>query len=242
MELIITTDEQELAGVAAKMVCEYTNHNPGRVLVFPTGNTPLRMYAELINARRSGLVSFQHSYLVELDDYFGIPLDDRRNLFAWLDKAFLHKVDFLPDRIERFNTQAVDPNLESDRVQQTLTHWGGIGLAVLGLGPNGHLGFNEPGSDFSSPTRVIDLTPASVESNAKYWGNSRDVPRQGFTLGLDSIGSAAKIILLVSGENKADILYAALRGPVTRSIPASFLQQLGDVTVICDSSAAKNLT
>ncbi len=242
MELIITSDEQELAACATKKVCDYINHNPGKVLVFPTGTTPLRMYAELAKSHRTGLVSFSNSYLVELDDYYGIPLDDRRNLFAWLDKVFIQKVDFQPDRILRFNTQASDPIAESDRVQYTLAHWGGIGLAVLGLGPNGHLGFNEPGSYFTSPARVVDLTPASVESNARYWGNTRDVPAQGYTLGLGVLRQANTVVLLVSGVKKAKILQQALEGPVTPNLPASCLQNLTNVIVIADKSAAQGIS
>jgi glucosamine-6-phosphate deaminase len=187
------------------------------------------------------LVSFSQSYLVELDDYYGIPLEDRRNLYAWLDKVFIHKVDFQPSHITRFNTQAPNPIIESNRVQNTLTRRGGIGLAVLGLGPNGHLGFNEPGSDFTSPTRVIDLTPASVESNARYWGKAQDVPRQGFTLGLGVLCRADWVILLVNGEKKASILQKTIRGPITQDIPGTCLQQIKNVSIICDSQAAKFL-
>ena len=127
-------------------------------------------------------------------------------------------------------------------MEKTLVDWGGIGLQVLGLGPNGHLGFNEPGTAFDAPTRMIQLTPASIQSNARYWGGDLDaVPKQGFTLGLATLRNAENTLLLVNGPAKAHILRAALYGPVTPQVPATCLRDLPNVHVIADQEAASLL-
>lgn len=242
MKNIIKKDYQELSAQAADLVIEQVSKNPASTLVLPTGNTPLGMYACLAATYSRGDVSFKSCHLVELDDYFNIPLDDHRNLFNWLSAEFINQVDLQPSNIFRFETAAAHPEKECRRVEDRVAELGGIDLAVLGLGPNGHLGFNEPGSDFLSTTRIITLSPASISSSAKYWGCEKEVPRQGITLGLKTIMSARKILLLVSGRYKSGILKAALQGPITTQVPASILQEHPNLTVIADQEAAEALS
>jgi glucosamine-6-phosphate deaminase len=219
------------------MVIEQISIKPDSVFVLATGNTPLGLYAQLAAAYRRGDVSFRSCSLIELDDYWGIPLEDHRNLYNWLHTELITHVDFLSENITRFNTEAANPAEECLRVDLTMHNLGKIDLVVFGLGPNGHLGFNEPGSDQQSPTRIIELTPASIASSAAYWGSVEEVPRQGVTLGLSSLLAASKILLIVSGKHKAKILKKTLYGPVTTEIPASYLQQHPNLTVIADQDA-----
>lgn len=241
MKLSIVSNYIQLCELAAQQVVDFVEQSPDACLVFPTGNTPLGMYKELGKAYRNGAVSFKPSPLVELDDYFGIPLADPRNLFAWLNRTFISHVDFDPRRVFSFNTGAEDASMEAARMATEVKNNGGIGLLVLGLGPNGHIGFNEPGSQPDSPTRVVELTPESLESNAGYWGTSQNVPSQGITLGMDLLLSAKKVILLVNGMHKAEILKQLVVGGETALLPASYLQRVADFTIIADNSAVSLL-
>jgi glucosamine-6-phosphate deaminase len=238
MKLSIVSNDTQLGELAAQQAVDFMACAPESCLVFPTGNTPLGMYRELVNAHRNGRVSFKNAALVELDDYFGIPMDDPRNLFAWLKRTFIEQVDFSPEHLYRFITNAADGAAEAGRMAAVVKSFGGIGLVVLGLGPNGHIAFNEPGSSPDSPTRVVELTPASLESNSGYWGKTAQVPSRGITLGMDLLLSAKKVILLVNGKHKAGILRQLVVGGETALLPASFLQRVADFTIIADSSAA----
>ena len=242
MKLIVTKDYEGLSTRAAGLVIEHIQQNPASVLVLATGNTPLGMFARLVDAYRRGVVSFQDCSLVELDDYFSISLDDHRNLYNWLAAEFISQIDIPAENIVRFDTASTYPKEECVRVEQAIANLGGIDLLVLGLGLNGHLGFNEPGSDFESPTRVITLSAASIKSSAQYWGKEEDVPRQGITLGLKALSAACQTLLLVSGKQKTQIFNSTFQGPVTTNIPATILQQQQNLTVIVDEAAAANIS
>ncbi len=242
MKLIITNNYKALSTRAANFVIDHIRHNPASVLVFATGNTPLGMFRELVSAFQGGEISFQHCSLIELDDYFNIFLNDHRNLFNWLAAEFVKQVDIPAENIVRFNTASIDPEHESERVEKELEKLGGIDLLVLGLGINGHLGFNEPGSDPNSKTRTINLSEASIRSSSQYWGKEEEVPRQGITLGLKTISDARNTLLLVSGEEKAGVLVATLQGQVNIDVPATTLQLHKNLSVIADEAAAGNLS
>ena len=138
----------------------------------------------------------------------------------------------------RFDTEAANAQAEAQRMDEILRVHGGIDLLVLGLGPNGHIGFNEPGSGFSSSTRVVELTSASLTSNARYWGGVEGVPKKGYTLGLGVLRRARKTLLLVNGKHKAKILKQMLEGPISEDLPATCLRDMPDVTIIADAAAA----
>jgi glucosamine-6-phosphate deaminase len=243
MNLVVTKDYEQLSAAAADAVVECIRQQPDLLLVLPTGNTPLGMYRHLVGRVQRGEVSFEQARLVELDEYLGIGLDDPRSLYRWLDEVFITPAGFSPDRVLRFDSTAADPAREAARVEAALEAEGGIGLLVLGLGPNGHLGFNEPGSPFDSRTRAIDLTPESIESNARYWGSADLVPCcRALTLGLGTLSAARQTLLLVSGAAKADILAETLHGPIEVGVPATLLRTLDNVTVIADDLAASQVS
>lgn len=242
MKLIITDDYKALSSRAASFVIEHIQKKPNSVLVFATGNTPLGMFAELAHAFQRGEVSFQDCSLVELDDYFNIPLNDYRNLYNWLDAEFISRVDILKKNIVRFNTESTNHEQECERVENRISKLGGINLLVLGLGLNGHLGFNEPGSSFESPTRVITLSTASIESSAAYWGKTESVPRQGITLGLKTLSDANETLLLVSGKQKSQVFQKAMQGAISTNLPATILQKHQNLVVIADKATAGNIS
>jgi glucosamine-6-phosphate deaminase len=190
----------------------------------------------LVAEAQSGAIDFDRCRFAILDEYLGIGGDDRRSLEGWLRRELLGPLGIGPDRVIAFDALA-DASVEAERVERAIAAAGGIDLAILGLGPNGHLGFNEPGSRFDSRTRAIDLTPESIRSNAAYWGSEEAVPRAGFTLGLGTLHAARRLVLLVSGERKHDILARTLAGPVGPQLPATLLRLHPSATIVADRAA-----
>jgi glucosamine-6-phosphate deaminase len=239
MKLVIAEDVDDLSAKAFALVDAALAGVTDPVVVLPTGNTPLGLYAEAV--RQGPKSKLAHSRFVQLDEYHGIAADDRRSLSGWFDRVLLSPLGIPKSRLIAFDSETRDPDAEAARVE-ALVAKSGIDLAILGLGPNGHLGFNEPGSDFGSKTRLVPLTLESIKSNAVYWGSEADVPRQAFTLGLATLGRANATILLVSGAHKAEILRRTIRDPISPGVPASCLRRFVHATVIADRAAVALLT
>lgn len=236
MRVVEVADEAALAADAAAVVVDQLRRKPDSLLVVPTGATPLGMFRRLVAAAREGAVDFGRCRFAILDEYAGIAPGDRRSLEGWLRRELLDAIGIDDAQVIAFDLSA-DPPIAAARVEAALAAAGGIDLAILGLGPNGHLGFNEPGSPFDSRARLIALTPESIRSNAAYWGSESDVPREGLTLGLGTLQSARRLVLIVSGARKRDILAATLEGPVGPHLPATLLRRHPDATVIADRAA-----
>ena len=236
MRLVAVDDDDALGAEAAELVAGQLREKPDSLLVVPTGATPLGMFRALVAAAAGGTIDFGHCRFAILDEYAGIAPGDRRSLEGWLRRELLDALGIEAGRIIAFD-HAADPAAAAARVEAAITAAGGIDLAILGLGPNGHLGFNEPGSAFDSRTRLDALTPESIRSNAAYWGSEDAVPRMGLTLGLGTLDDARRLALLVAGARKRDILAATLDGPVGPAVPATLLRRHGDATVIADRAA-----
>ncbi len=237
MDVIAVQNPAELARTGARLVGEVISANPRARVMPATGNTPMGLYAELAaSAQRkewdaSGLQIFQ------LDDYLGLNSDDPRSLYRWMKHSLLLPLGIDDDRVITLSNRSVDPETACRAYDQAVAAAGGIDLTILGLGLNGHLGFNEPPSGADAPTRVVQLSEESLNSNAAYWGGRESVPRQAITAGMTVLLAARQTILLVFGERKREILRRALYGPVTPEVPASFLQRAPNVTVIADRAA-----
>lgn len=238
MQLEIADDKDDLAARAFRLVEARLGGIATPHVVLPTGNTPLGLYAEAVRQRSASRLA--RASFIQLDEYLGIGANDRRSLAGWCDKVLLGPLGIPRDRLLAFDPATADPDAEAARIERAVARIG-IDLAILGLGPNGHLGFNEPESAFDSPTRAVDLTPESIASNAVYWGSEADVPRRAFTLGLGTLARARSTILLVSGAHKAAILARTLLDPPSPSVPATALRLLGNVTVIADRAATAKL-
>lgn len=241
MKLITVPDYAALSQRAADIITDQIHRKPDTVLVVPTGNTPLGMFRVLAQHAAHKTVDFSDVRLVQLDEYYGIARDDPRNLYGWMEREFITPSGIRPGHITRFDSAAPDPQIELQRVADRITALGGLDLIVLGLGPNGHLGFNEPGSRFDQTMQRVTLTPESIRSNAAYWGGEAHVPREGLTLGMGTLGSARRALLLVSGEHKAEILARVVHGPITPDVPATLLRTLSDVFILADEAAAAAL-
>lgn len=237
VRLLVVDDPDELSRVGADVVAGSVSAIREPRVVAAMGTTPMGLYEELAHRRGGGLFDPGRLTALQLDEYLGLEADDPRSLFGWMRRSFLEPLGIGADRV-------VELPLEGDLGSACAAHdeaieaAGGIDLAILGLGPNGHLGFNEPPSDRRAPTRVVELTAATMESNARYWNGGAAVPTTAVTLGLGPLLSSRRLVLLVSGEQKRDIVHRVLEGPVGPQVPASFVQEAGgEVFVVADRAA-----
>jgi glucosamine-6-phosphate deaminase len=195
------------------------------------------LYRELVRRYQAGQFDPARLRIFQLDAYLGLTPDDPRSLYGWMAKSFLIPLNIPETNVIRLPGDTTDPAATCQAYDEAVAAVGGFDLAVLGLGPNGHLGFNEPPVSASAPTRLIELTEASIESNAGYWGGRDRVPRQALTAGMAQLLGARQTLLVVSGAHKRDILRRTLLDPVSPEVPASHLQQALGVTVLADRAA-----
>jgi glucosamine-6-phosphate deaminase len=237
MRTVVVEDYDALSLAAADAIAAVLERRPDALLLLATGDTPMGAYRELADRRRRGEVDTSQLRAAQLDEYAGLPPGDRRSLYGWMESSFLEPLGIPEDRTIRLDA-SLPPDVACRRYDAAVAAAGGFDLAVLGLGPNGHLGFNEPPIERYAPTRLVPLTPASIRSNARYWGDEGDVPREALTCGLASMLMAREILLVVSGGSKREILRGTLAPPPTCAVPASWLQQAeGDVIVLADRDA-----
>ena len=241
MRLIVTEDYEALSRVGADEVAALVASRPDATLLVATGDTPMGLYRQLTARRQRGDLDASRLRVVQLDEYLGLGPDDRRSLYGWMMRSFVEPLGVPPANVIRLPGDAADPGAACRSYDAAIRAAGGVDLAVLGLGPNGHLGFNEPPVAADAPTRVVELTPESVESNARYWGGTDHVPRRALTAGMAVLLAARRTLLVVSGPHKQDILRRTVDGPVTGDVPATFLRRAADVTVVADRAAAGSL-
>jgi glucosamine-6-phosphate deaminase len=235
LETIIVADTNELAVRAADELRDELLRKPDLSLLAATGNTPMGCYAQLGVLQKSGAINSSKLRVAQLDEYLGIADHDPRSLYGWLFSSLLEPLKVVPERTIRFYGDTKDPERDCQNFEAQVRDWGGIDLSLLGLGPNGHLGFNEPPSTPDAPTRAVKLTPASLLSNAGYW-SGLEVPKTALTAGMDLILASKRVILLVSGSHKRQILHRTLREAPTPEVPASWLQH-ANLTLIADRAA-----
>lgn len=238
MNLITVDTYADLNRVAAERMAAIVAEKPDASMVLATGNTPMGAYAELARMRAAGGFDASRIRPFQLDAYLGIAIDDDRSLYGWLKKSFLDPLGIAQSRVVMLPDDTNDPEGACAAYDAAVAAIGCFDLSVLGLGPNGHLGFNEPPSPADAPTRRIALTEASLDSNAGYWGGRDRVPREAITCGMRQLLAARETLLLVSGAHKRKILEATLNGPITPDIPASLLRLAQNITVIADRAAA----
>jgi glucosamine-6-phosphate deaminase len=234
--VVVVDDHEALSSAGAAFVAEVIDDRPAASIVVATGRTPMGIYAELATRVRENRCDPSGITAIQLDEYLGLEPDDRRSLFGWMRRSFLDPLGIEDERVVRL-PRAGDLDEACADVDRSIASRGGLDLAILGLGLNGHLGFNEPPTERAAPTRRVALTPATIEANARYWGTQDDVPTEALTLGLGPLLAARSILLVVSGEAKRPIAHRALEGEVCPEVPASFLQETSGVTVIVDRAA-----
>lgn len=237
MNIIKVENNEALSEKAADMIEEtlHTKENP--ILGLATGSTPERLYEILQSRCKDGKVSFQHANTFNLDEYIGLAGDNPNSYRQFMNEKLFNGIDIQKENTHIPNGVAEDADKESAAYEKKIADVGNIDVQILGLGLNGHIGFNEPGTDVKSRTQVIGLAQSTIEANARFFNSKEEVPTQAITMGIGTILEARKIILLVQGEKKAEILSEVIHGKVTSDVPASFLQLHKDVTIITDIDA-----
>ena len=228
----------EMSNYAAEIVAGEINSKENAVIGFPTGSTPLGMYSSLIQMNKTEKVDFSKITTFNLDEYYPIKRDNSQSYYKFMFDNFFGKININPENINIPNGESDDPELECRKYEQKINQSGGIDLMVIGIGANGHIGFNEPG-DFLIPyTHVADLTEETRESNKRFFKSIDEVPAKALTMGMGSIiAKSKKILMLVSGESKKAIFRQFLNdGKINANNPASFLYLHNDVTVLADIS------
>lgn len=224
----------ELSRAAADMVADQLRVKADPVLGLATGSTPEGMYTELRLMHGSGSLSFKNVITFNLDEYAGILPENPQSYHYYMNQNLFDHVDIPRDAINLPSADIDNALFGCQNYEDKIAELGGIDLQVLGLGLDGHIGFNEPGSAFDSRTRPVELDESTRQANARFFDNIDQVPTQAITMGIGTIMEARKILLLVNGEAKADILRRVLHGEITKQVPASVLQNHPDVTVLTD--------
>ena len=237
MELVITETYEDMSRAAADVIAAQVTENPRSVLGLATGSTPIGLYAQLVKDYDDGLVSFADVTTFNLDEYRGLDPEHDQSYRYFMQKNLFDLVNVDPDRTHVPNGAEPDAQKACTEYEQAIALAGGVDLQLLGLGHNGHIGFNEPCDHFPVDTHVVDLTESTIQANSRLFDSADDVPRQAYTMGIGTIMKARKVLMVVSGADKADIVDAMVNGPVTPEAPASVLQLHPNVTIIVDSEA-----
>lgn len=242
MRIFQTENYEAMSAKAADILAAVVHLKSDCVLGLATGSTPVGLYKELIRKHQAGSLSFARVHTVNLDEYKGLaPTHDQSYRWFMRHNLFDH-IDVLPENTNVPDGLAADADAECARYDALVASLGYADLQLLGLGRNGHIGFNEPDSRFIKPTHVVDLTESTIDANARFFASADDVPRQALTMGMGCIMAAKRILLVASGGDKADAVYQMICGPITPECPASILQLHPDVTVVVDKAAAARLT
>lgn len=237
MKIICAKDYKDMSRKAANIISAQVILKPDCVLGLATGSTPIGTYEQLVDWYNKGDIDFSGITTVNLDEYKGISRENDQSYYYFMNHHLFSKVNvnkertFLPDGMEPDSQKACD---DYNRIIHSV---GGIDLQLLGLGHNGHIGFNEPANFFEPETHCVDLTESTIEANKRFFASIDDVPKQAYTMGIKTIMQAKKVLVVVSGADKADIVKEAFFGPVTPRVQASVLQFHNDVTIVADEAA-----
>ncbi|WP_297132007.1 glucosamine-6-phosphate deaminase [uncultured Porphyromonas sp.] len=248
MRVIIEQDKAAMSKWAANHIIERirtfapTEDRPF-VLGLPTGGTPLGTYAELIRRHKAGEVSFRHVITFNMDEYIGLPKDHEQSYYSFMWTNFFSHIDILPENAHILNGNAEDIEAECERYEAKIKEVGGIDLFMGGIGPDGHIAFNEPGSSLTSRTRVKSLTTDTIIANSRFFDNDLNkVPKTAVTVGVGTVMDAREVMILANGHNKARAIREAVEGPVSQRWTITCLQLHPHGIIVCDEEACDELT
>ncbi|QVK05061.1 glucosamine-6-phosphate deaminase [Mycoplasma mycoides] len=239
MKLIVLKNEEQVANRAAQIISEQIKNKPNSVLGLATGSTPINTYKKLIQMYQEKQISFKDVISFNLDEYKDIDKNNKQSYYYFMNEQLFNFIDinknncYIPNASFYDNPKAYDELIKKAN---------GIDLQLLGLGVNGHIGFNEPDSSFDSLTQIVNLTNSTIKANSRFFDSIDQVPTQAISMGLQSIMNAKKILLLATGVNKSEAIYHLIQGQITKKWPCTILQKHNDVTIVIDKNAASKLT
>jgi len=243
IDIQIQNSPKEVAEAAARTIVDAIREKPSLVLGLATGGSVMMLYQKLIEHSQRGEVDFSEVVTFNLDEYVGLPRDHEQTYYSFMHTNLFTRLEIPPKNIHILHGMAEDLTAECLNFEQRIKDVGGIDLQVLGIGRNGHIAFNEPGSPADSRTRLVDLTQDTIAANSdgRFFSDASEVPRQALTMGIGTILDSRKTLLLATGAGKAEAVALAIRGPITEHVPASFLQRHPKCTFIIDRDAASQL-
>ena len=241
MKIIRAKDYKDMSRKAANIISAQIIMKENCVLGLATGSTPIGAYEQLVEWYRKGDLDFSEVTTINLDEYKGISRENEQSYYYFMNEKLFDKVNINKDNTYLPDGMEPDSETACSKYNEIIHAIGGVDLQLLGLGHNGHIGFNEPGIAFEKETHCVNLTGQTIKANMRFFAEEKDVPRQAYTMGIKTIMSAHKILVVVSGEDKAQILKDAFFGPITPAVPASVLQLHNDVTVVADEAALGNI-
>lgn len=241
MKFIVTEDYEAMSRTAARVISGYVSSHPDCVLGLATGSTPIGLYRCLVEDYEAGALSFKDVTSFNLDEYRGLdPQHDQSYRYFMEHNLFSH-VDIDPARTHVPDGACPDAAAACAAYEQSIAEAGGLGLQLLGLGHNGHIGFNEPADHFARMTNCVNLQASTIEANKRFFESADQVPKQAYTMGIGTIMRAKSVLLIVSGADKAETLAKVIAGPVTPQVPASILQFHPNAVVVADEAALSGL-
>jgi glucosamine-6-phosphate deaminase len=241
--ITVFSDERALARQEASRVSDALKAKPDLVLGLPTGRTPIRLYHELGTLFSHGQIDFSRATTFNLDEFFGIPSSHPGSYRTFMEQHLFSRVNMAPERVNFLNGAAADPDAECRRYEEAIAAAGGLDLQLVGIGTNGHIGFNEPARELAARTHRVTLKASTRRSNASLFGGDPSrVPAEALSMGMATILHARQVVLLATGKSKARCIERLVNGPLTTKMPASFLQLHRDVEFVLDEAAASELS
>lgn len=237
MDLVVMDDYNAMSRRAAELVAGELHANPEAVIAVPTGATPQGFYAQLVALHRQGAFDASRLRVFQLDDYVGASADDPHSFYAWIKRDFLDPLGIASAQVTRLRGDRADIWRACDEYDAALRSVGGLDLAVMGLGGNGHIGFNEPPADPTSATHATALSAETIAANTRYWGEGIPVPSRAVTCGMANLLAARRQVVLVAGAEKQAILRRMVDGPVSAQVPASWLWRSAGCVIVADAAA-----
>lgn len=237
MKIIRVANYEEMSKKAGQLIAEKVRLKPRMTLGLATGSTPLGVYQYLIKDHQENGTSYQEIHSINLDEYIGLPYGDPNSYHFFMKKNLFNHIDINQDHTHVPNGNASNLDEECNRYERFIHEEGGIDLQILGIGQNGHIGFNEPGTSFTSRTHIVNLAQDTKEANSRFFKSMDEVPTQAITMGIASILDSREIFLLVSGVKKAEAVARLLTENPSEDFPASALKQHANVTIIADEEA-----
>ena len=237
MKIIRAKDYNDLSSKAANIISAQVILKPDSVLGLATGSSPVGTYDQLVKWYHKGDVDFSEVTTVNLDEYYGMAADNEQSYHYFMHSHFFDHVNVDPAHINLPDGTELDAERECARYDAMRERLGDVDLQLLGIGRNGHIGFNEPGDRYAKGTHCVDLAPSTIEANKRFFASADEVPRRAYSMGIHTIMTAKKVLVVASGEDKAWAVRASCFGPVTPQVPGSILQLHNDAIIIADQAA-----